>query len=304
MVHNHNKKQLNNRFEIIDTDIIQPALISSLNTLGLTNDEARVYAILILFDHAEAKEIVQFLSLSKPSVYKALENLAGRGLAIKQKSKPARYRAIAPEMAISILMRDHENASERALSALKKLEQETVRTDTEDALWTIYGDANIEYKIQELFRKAQNNISCVVGDHYIKFLENVPDRDIHLRLIILSSSPGLKEKMRKKFPGKHTEIHIVPLEKLNSPPPGVTIPEIDEAWKFLKFENVLELNVDDEELLVSAAFFSKGASVLNTNNKGAIIQMKMFTQLFWNWLIGNDEKQVPFPKEAKKRVPF
>jgi HTH-type transcriptional regulator, sugar sensing transcriptional regulator len=289
MIHLSGKKQENNRYEMTGTDTIPPALISSLNTLGLTNDEARVYATLVLFDHAEAKEIVDYLSLSKPSVYKALENLAGRGLAVQQKSKPARYRAISPEMAVSILMRDHENASEQALSALKTLEQEKVRTDKEDALWTIYGDTNIEYKIQELFRKAKNQISCIVGDRYVRFLENVPVRNIPLRLIILSSSEGLSEKMHKKFPGNHTDIHIIPLKKLASPPPGFTIPEIDEAWKYLKFENVLEINVDDDELLMSAAFLSRGASVLNTRNKGAIIQMKMLGQLFWSRLLEGNE---------------
>lgn len=266
-------------------DSIPPALISSLNTLGLTNDEARVYATLVLLDHAEAKEIVEHLSLSKPSVYKALENLDARGLAVKQRSKPARYRAISPEMALSILMRDQENAQDQALSALKKLEQENVRTDRADALWTIYGDANIEYKMKELFKKAKNTISCVVGDRYIQFLENVTDRDIHLHLILLSSSPGLPEKMRKKFQGKDVEIHIIPLERLSSPPPGIALPEIGKAWNYLKFENVLEVNIDDDELLVSPAFFSKGASVLNTRNKGAIIQMKLVNQLFWRRFI-------------------
>ncbi len=290
MIHNSGKKICDNRYETTNMDTIPPALITSLNTLGLTHDEARVYATLVLFDHAEAKEIVEFLSLSKPSVYKALENLADRGLAVKQKSKPARYRAISPEIAISILMKDHENASERALPALKELEAEKVRTDREEPLWTIYGDANIEHKIQELFRKAKNHISCIVGGHYLQFLEHVAIRDIPLRLIIMTASPDLEEKIHEKFSGSGAEIHIIPLEKLSSPPPFFIIPEIDEAWKYLKFENVLEVNIDDEELLLSVAFFSKGSSVLNTRNKGAIIQIKMFNQLFWNWFI-ESEKQ-------------
>ena len=120
-------------------------------------------------------------------------------------------------MALSILMRDHENASKQALSALKKLEREKVRTGREDALWTLYGAVNIEYKMKELFKKARNNISCVVGDRYIRFLENVPDRHVHLRLLILSSYPGLLEKMRRKFPGENAEIQIIPLERLRLP---------------------------------------------------------------------------------------
>lgn len=288
MIPDSTKKQFNNCGPMTGMEIIPPALITSLSMLGLTHDEARVYATLVLFDHAEAKEIVEYLSLSKPSVYKVLENLDVRGLAVRQKSKPIRYRAISPEMAVSILMREHEQASELALSELKKLEQEKVRTDEEDPLWTIYGDANTEHKIQELFRKAKHHISAIVGDRYVQVLDDVPARDIPIRLVILSSSPDLEEKIRKKFPKTSTDIQVIPLKRISSPPPGMTIPEIDKAWKFLKFENVLELNVDDEELLMSAAFFSRGSSVLNTRNKGAIIQMKMINQLFWNRFLDDE----------------
>lgn len=262
------------------------ALISALNTLGLTNDEARVYATLVLFDHAEAKEIVECLSLSKPSVYKALRQLDSRGLAIKQYSKPLRYRAISPETALSILMQDHEQASDQALLELKKLERKHVRTDSEEPLWTIYGEANIEQKIQELFRKAKHHISIILGERYIPMLDQVTVRDIPVRLIILSSASGLEEEFRKKFPGTLTEIHVIPLERLKTPPQRIHLPEIKEAWKSINFENILNLNVDSEEILMGAAFISKNASLLNTRNKGAIIQLEMLNQLFWNRFIG------------------
>jgi sugar-specific transcriptional regulator TrmB len=48
---------------------IPTALIKSLIDLGLSNYEARVYSTLVLYDNAEAKEIIDFLSISKPSVY-------------------------------------------------------------------------------------------------------------------------------------------------------------------------------------------------------------------------------------------
>ncbi|HOP67821.1 MAG TPA: helix-turn-helix domain-containing protein [Methanoregulaceae archaeon] len=274
---------------------ISPALVSSLNTLGLTNDEARVFATLILFDHAEAKEIVEYLSLSKPSVYTALRHLDSRGLAVKQYSKPLKYRAISPETALSILMRDHEKASELALLELKKLEKKHIRSDMEEPLWTIYGDANIEQKIQDLFRKAKRHISIILGERYIPVLDHITVRDIPFRLIILSSSPGLEEEFRKKFPGKLTEIHVIPLERLKTPPQRIDLPEIKEAWKYFNFENILNLNIDSEEILLGAAFFSKGASVLNTRNKGALVHMEVLNQLFWNRVIGvkGEDLEVP-----------
>jgi sugar-specific transcriptional regulator TrmB len=278
-------------------DRIPQGLISSLNTLGLTNYEARVFATLVLFDHAEAKEIVDYLSLSKPSVYEALENLAGRGLAVKQRSKPARFRAVSPEIAVSILMGEHEKASRKAFSGLKKLEKEKMRSEKEDVLWTIYGDSNIEYKIQELFGKAKHTISCVIGDRYIGFLDHVPVRDIPLRLVILSESTEFEERLRKKFTKQSTDIHRVSPATISSSSPVFEMPEIKEAWKYLKFENVLELNIDDEELLLSVAFFSEGASVLNTRNKGAIIQMSMLSRPFWDRFLDDAKGHSIIPPE-------
>ncbi|MBP7120943.1 MAG: TrmB family transcriptional regulator [Methanolinea sp.] len=271
-------------------DSIPPVLIASLNKLGLTNDEARVYATLVLFDYAEAKEIVEYLTLSKPSVYKALETLDRRGLALRQKSKPVRYRAISPEMAVSILLKEHESASSQALSELKKLERKNVRTESEEPLWTIYGEANTAHKIQELFRKAKREITLIIGERYLPALDHLPAPAIPLHLTIISSSSDTVEIMQKKFPGPQVRIKVIPISRLTSPPIGVVFPEIGEVWKYLQFENVLELNVDDEELLLNAAFFSRGSSVLNTRNKGAIIQLKILSQLFWNRFADDERK--------------
>ncbi len=284
------KNHSNRGYASTGRENIPPILIASLNTLGLTNDEARVYAMLVLFDYAEAKEIVEYLSLSKPSVYKALENLDHRGLALKQKSKPVRYRAISPDMAVSILLKEHESASGQALSELKKLERKKVRTDLEEPLWTIYGETNTAHKMQELFRKAGKHITLIIGERYIPVLDQLPSPSIPLQLTIISSSDGIAEKMHKKFPGTQVEIKVIPISRLTSPPIGVVFPEIGEVWKYLQFENVLELNVDDEELLLNAAFFSRGSSVLNTRNKGAIIQLKILSQLFWNRFADDERK--------------
>ena len=185
-------------------------------------------------------------------------------------------------------MGDHEKASEQALSILKKLEKEQVKPDTEDAIWTIYGDANIKYKIRDLFSKAKRHVTCILGERYVSFLENVHIQDIPLRLIVLSGSPGLEEKMHTLFPGKNAEIHIIPPEKYNSPPPSFSR-ELVEALKFMKFENVLELNVDDEEILIIPPFLHGSSSMLNTRNKGALHYLKILEQAHREWFIEGDD---------------
>jgi len=280
---------------------IPASLVKSLNDLGLSNYEASVYAALVLYDNAEAKEIIEFLSISKPSVYEALDRLAELGLAVKRITKPARYSAISPEMAINILMDKHRMAAEQALAALITLEKEKVRTDKEDALWTIYGDANIEYKLRDLFGKAKRQIHGMIGERYIPFIEHVKIRDVTLRLIVISNDPGLQGKLQELFPGKKADVHVISPEQFNIPPPFAP-PEFAEAEKFMNFENILELIIDDEELLMIPPFISGSVSVLNTRNKGAILHMKMFSRFNWKRLIDGEELPFPLlPTQKKKR---
>ncbi|MGD1004674.1 MAG: helix-turn-helix domain-containing protein [Methanoregulaceae archaeon] len=279
---------------------IPTALIKSLNDLGLSNYEASVYAALVLYDNAEAKEIIDFLSISKPSVYEALDHLAEMGLAVKRISKPARYSAISPKMAIDLLMDKHRKAADHALAALRTLERKKVRTDKEDALWTIYGDANIEYKIRDLFGKAKRQISCMIGERYLPFIENIKIRDVSLRLIVISDDPELQRKLEELFSRKNADIHVISPEQFNVPPPFAP-PEFVEAIKFMNFDNTLELIVDDEELLMIPPFISGSVSVLNTRNKGAILQMKMLSQLNWKRFVDGEALPFPVPPAQKKK---
>jgi len=279
---------------------ISASLVKALNDLGLSNYEASVYSALVLYNNAEAKEIIDFLSISKPSVYEALDHLTEMGLAVKRVTKPARYSAISPDMALDLLMDKHRKAAEQALSELKTLEKKKVRTDKEDALWTIYGDANIEYKIRDLFSKAKHHISCTIGERYLPFFENIKIRDVSLRLIVISDDAALLGKLHELFPGKNADIHVISPEKFKIPP--FAPPEFDDVSKFMNYDNILDLIVDDDELLMIPPFISGSVSVLNTRNKGAILQIKMISQMNWKRFVDNEEMPFfPPPAHKKKR---
>lgn len=280
-------------------ECISPDLVKCLNELGLSTTEAVVYAALVLFDNAEAKDLIDYLSLSKPSVYEALDRLSNRGLAVKRVSKPARYSPVSPHLAMDLIMGSHRKAADRALAELEKLEQEKIGTKKEDAIWTIYGDRSIEYKIRDLFRKAKKNIRCMIGERYLPYLENIRTKDVTLQLIVISDKPGLEDTLRKQFPGKRVEIHVISPEKFLSPPPFAP-PEFEELHKLMNVENILELIIDDEEMLMIPPFFSGTASVLNTRNKGAVLQMKLLSQANWKRLIeGEDSLFPPFSQKPK-----
>jgi hypothetical protein len=53
----------------------------------------------------------------------------------------------------------------------------------------------------------------------------------------------------------------------------------------MNFENVLELNVNDEETIMVPPFIGETGSVLNTRNKSAIMLVKMFSQIHTQWLL-------------------
>src|SRR5208282_1314017 len=279
---------------------IPAPLVKSLNELGLSSYEANVYAALVVYDNADAKDLTEFLSISKPSVYEALDHLAEMGLAIKRVSKPARYSAVSPLMAINLLMGNHKKAADLALAALEKLEKEKVKTEKEEALWTIYGDKSIEYKICDLFGKAKSHIRCMIGERYLPFIENIQIKDISLLFIVISDAPGLEKKLQAQFPGKNADIHVLPAEKFGVPSPFAP-PEFEEIHKLMRVENTLELIVDDEELLMIPPFFSGTVSVLNTRNKGAVLHMKLFSQFNWKRLI--DGENFPFPPPFHKKKP-
>jgi hypothetical protein len=48
-------------------------------------------------------------------------------------------------------------------------------------------------------------------------------------------------------------------------------------------------------------FISGSVSVLNTRNKGAILQIKMFNQINWKRFIGGKEMPFPLPPAQKKK---
>jgi riboflavin biosynthesis pyrimidine reductase len=140
----------------------------------------------------------------------------------------------------------------------------------------------------------------MIGERYVPFIENIKIRDVSLQLIVISDNPELEGRLKKLFPGEKTTIHVVSSEQFKVPPPFAP-PEFEKIHDLMKVENVLELIVDDEELLMVPPFISGSVSVLNTRNKGSILQMKMMSQLTQRRFIDGGEFTFPPHPVYKKQ---
>lgn len=263
------------------------ALIQALKDLGLSNYEARIYAALVLHDAAEAKELVDFLAISKPSVYEGLDRLEEAGLAVKRTSKPAMFSPVPPEMAVKILMEGHTKAAGIALRELKKLEREKVHADRSDAVWTIYGDSNIERKIRSMIRHAKNRIECLMAGRYLPLFDGINLEKITVKLLVVTEDPAILEKTREQFSGRHHDVTVLSLPKLLDHLASYH-KEVPDAADYLRMENLLELIVDDAELLSIPPIPCTHMTGLNTSNKAMILHSRAMNEGFWSRMVHED----------------
>jgi HTH-type transcriptional regulator, sugar sensing transcriptional regulator len=98
----------------------QPAEATSLVDLGLNGYEASAYIALTRRGRATGAEVARIAGLPRQRIYDVLDGLVGRGLATVEPGRPAQYAAVAPDVAIGLLL-----AARR--SALEELEQGAAR---------------------------------------------------------------------------------------------------------------------------------------------------------------------------------
>ena len=132
--------------------------VESLRDLGLTEYEAKVYTALVKIRSGTASDIHLVSGIPRSAVYGALHRLEERGTIEVQSSKPMRYRAVPPEIALEKLKDNFIAESENALVALEETYQTQKIGVREEAIWTISGVKNVSDKIIEMIRGAQNDI--------------------------------------------------------------------------------------------------------------------------------------------------
>lgn len=92
-------------------------------TVGIPSIEASVYEALIPHGMSTVDGLHRRLALAPPRISKALTDLIGRGLVKKTPGRPARYTAIAPSLAGSVLIAKREYELGKLQQYLNALEE-------------------------------------------------------------------------------------------------------------------------------------------------------------------------------------
>nr|WP_277985491.1 helix-turn-helix domain-containing protein [Methanolobus psychrotolerans] len=134
------------------------SLLSSLQKLGFTSYEAKVYVALVKIEDATVSALHLDSGVPNAAIYGALKKLEKKGIIEFQNAKPMRYRCIPPEEAIAKLKRDFEDECDAVLNELNTIYGESSCEKTEELIWTINGVRNVTDKLIQMLEGAQKEI--------------------------------------------------------------------------------------------------------------------------------------------------
>src|SRR5208337_2197171 len=115
-------------------DKIPPGLVRALTELGLLESEAKIYVALVMMNHSEVKDLIDFLDMSKPNTYESLRSLEERGLIVAVSERPIVYQAVSPEIGLEILVDRHLKAKSEAEKLFSTVSRD-IRENPPDDMW-------------------------------------------------------------------------------------------------------------------------------------------------------------------------
>ena len=168
-------------------------VISSLNALGLTQYESRVYATLVRESVATAKDVSNACNIPYGKVYEILASLTSKGFVSMFPTKPMRYKAISPGKIIKLVKEEELEKIETAAKVIKEELSHIVRGNelngNQNVFWVINGKYAIIKKIEEMIKNAKNKVLVFMPgesfsslDDTVDLIENACKKGVHIEI--------------------------------------------------------------------------------------------------------------------------
>ena len=135
---------------------------SVLESLGLTEYEARCFVALTRIGQGTAREIAEVADVPRPRVYDSVEALQGRGLADVQDAQPRRFRAPDPHDAVETIRREYGRRLDRLDGLLPRLQSPPAREDRA-GVWVVEGDEAVSDRLAGLAGDATDELLVVIA---------------------------------------------------------------------------------------------------------------------------------------------
>jgi len=254
-------------------------LIMSLSELGLLESEAKIYAALVLLGYAEVKDLLEVLDVSKPRIYDGLRTLEEIGLIIQTSPRPALYQAIAPSIAMGVLMRKHEAAKDEVLAQFRALERQPLVEKPIPPLCYLFGSKSFDLKIRDMLENARESIFCQMSAKYAYYFEGLAVKGIRLQMLLMSDDRETQKRLERLFGKGKAEIVTLTREQIASagnaanPEKAQRMAAMDQIGA-IDMDNIFTLIVDDAEVLFVPPLKTDSLGAISSTNKGMIFIMK------------------------------
>ncbi len=142
-------------------------IISRLEDLGLTKNEARVYYALVRLGEAKASEIAKNSGVAREKTYRILRGLTSKGMARLVGGKPQKWRAEEPAKIFMQLLEEKRRRVEKeewAIQVLEKIFESAMlkKQKREIVVWEV-GERDTVDLLKELIENSRENIFLLLS---------------------------------------------------------------------------------------------------------------------------------------------
>lgn len=139
--------------------------IESLERLGLTSYEAKVFIALQKLGGGTARDVHRINDVPRSQVYSVADGLADRGLVEVQQSNPIQYRPVEIDEARATLRSRFEREQQQAFEYVEHVQrQHDDGQEKKEAIWTLRGRERIDGRVREILGGAESRIVFGTGE--------------------------------------------------------------------------------------------------------------------------------------------